>query len=64
MLFELHLHPLNASNLRNLGLRVSHPFAFYALTGTYRVAVMTFVELFSEQKHELLAKIEREVMRK
>ena len=50
--FELHLHPLMAVNLRNLGLRVSHPFAFYALTRRYRVAIMTFVELFSEQKHE------------
>ena len=29
--------PLRVCNLRNLGLRVSHPFAFYALTGTYRV---------------------------
>ena len=62
--FKLHLHPLIVKNLRNLGLRVSHPFAFYALTRRYRVAVMTFVELFSEQKHEFLATIKREAMRK
>lgn len=30
----------------------------------YRVAVMTFVELFSEQKHELLSKIGREAIHK
>lgn len=44
--------PLIACNLRNLELRVSHPFAFYALTRRFRVAIVTFVELLSGRENE------------